>query len=131
MRRVKLEVIGRLRHVAVVVEQPRRSFRIPRSPAAPSRPPQDTSKSAESCSEGVVREAVDDAILGGQNHRPFDDVFQFAHIARPVIEHQHVERWGGNALDVHPHLPGKLADEMVGQGDDVATRSRSGGTVIG
>jgi len=57
---------------------------------------------------------VDHAALAHQE-RPLEAVLQLAHVARPVVRHQHVDRGGGDAAHVLAVSRRELLDEVVGQ----------------
>ena len=63
--------------------------------------------------------AVDD-VLVDQNHCAFNDVFQFADVARPRVGEQHLLRRARDGLDLLAELPGEARYEKLREGDDVA-----------
>ena len=65
-----------------------------------------------------------DAVVAGGKHRALHAVLQFAHISRPVVAHQQIDRTGGNPLDILVVLGIQLVDEMLRQQDDVAFAPR-------
>ena len=62
--------------------------------------------------------AVDDAVVA-EDDRPFNAVFQLAHVARPVVAHHHVNSGRRNAVHLHAVLVGVLFEEVVGELEDV------------
>ena len=75
--------------------------------------------------------AVDHAVVG-QDDGAFDHILQLAHIARPVIGHQHVERRRRDALDLLARLLARSsATKWSASRMTSLPRSRSGGMVMG
>ena len=61
---------------------------------------------------------MDDLPVAGE-HRPLEDVLQLAHIAGPVVAHQHVDGGCRDAADLPPVLPRVLGEEVVREQHDV------------
>ena len=60
-----------------------------------------------------------DDVVAGQDRRPLDDVFQLAHIARPVVIDQRAHRALGNLGDLLAELGADRLEEVIGQRRDV------------
>ena len=75
---------------------------------------------------------VDREFVGvAHDHRPLDHVLQLAHVARPRIRAQVIERPLVDAPDRLARLPRVAIDEVLDQQRNVVARSRSAGTAIG
>jgi hypothetical protein len=57
----------------------------------------------------------DQGRAGGQHHRALDHVFQFAHIALPVVIHQRTQRFRRQVQRMPAILLRELHDEVFGQ----------------
>src|SRR5262249_42302342 len=55
----------------------------------------------------------------GEGHRALDLVFELAHVARPGITAEELERFGGDGRHGPPRAPARLAQEIVGEGGNV------------
>ena len=53
------------------------------------------------------------------DHRALDRVLQLAHVARPVIRHQHVDRGRRDALDVLAVRERRLFEKVIGEQQQV------------
>jgi hypothetical protein len=60
-------------------------------------------------------------IAGCKNHSAFDDVAQFANVARPRVLLELPDGFRGNPLDLLAHPPGESLDERPNEQRDILT----------
>ena len=60
-----------------------------------------------------------DFARGFQNQRAFDDVAEFAHVARPAVRKQFLPRGGGEAADIFVHRGAEQFQKMFGQQQNI------------
>jgi hypothetical protein len=89
---------------------------VPRRPAWP-------------CSTAAEKAALRLRLAVAQRHRAGDLVAQFTDVARPGVAHQAGQRSVGSAGAGAAQFGGHFTHQALGDGADVAGRSRSGGTV--
>src|SRR5215207_9923320 len=53
--------------------------------------------------------------VGGEDHCPLDGVLELAHVARPVVALEHLDRLGSQATNFLSHLVGDAYREAVGE----------------
>ena len=58
-------------------------------------------------------------VAAGQQDRPFDDVFQFAHVARPLHARQGAQGFRRDAVDIASHAAGDFEGKRLHQQRDV------------
>ena len=79
----------------------------------------------------VLRKVLEpNEVVPAEDERMLDRVFQLAHVARPVVEHDGGYRLPGDARHAASFLMVEPLDEMIHQQGDVLRRSDSGGRRI-
>src|SRR5206468_6531324 len=77
------------------------------------------------CLPDVIRNQLDaDAWSGGEDHRALDDVLELAHVARPVVFGEQIQRIGGQLQIALAVLFAVLLQKMVDE-DRKSTRLNS------